>query len=557
MSETAIILFNDQGLETAARLKSLIPQSEIFGLKGRVGECDKSFSKTPETIQRLAADGVTIIGLCAAGILIRALAPILSDKRAEPPVVALADDGSVAVPLLGGLTGANELARKIAEAFGGSAAITASGSRRFGLQLEAPEDGYMLANPEDAKRVTSDILAGASVRLEGRNQWLEESALPIAEHGDVILRTSPYNDPPPQDGLLYHPKSAVVAIDDPYEGAPQDIDPFLKEMRLSPASIAAIILPEGEAAPEPLKRLAAEWKAQIRYAVAPSTFPGVSIHSEHVDGNAPISVGIADHPIDVTRIGRGRGLVSIAGLGPGDAGSMSGDVRQALFDADDLVGYETYLNLVPPGKSGQKRHSSGNRVEIERSRDALDLAAKGRHVAVVSSGDPGIFAMAAAIMEAYEASPERWPGIDIEILPGISAMQTAAARFGAPLGHDFCAISLSDIRKPWATIEKRLTAAADADFVIALYNPASKDRREQIDQAVSLLLERRDRETPVLLGQNLGRDGERTVVTTLGGLDTDIVDMRTIVIVGSSQTRAVEGPSGKVYAYTPRSYGRD
>lgn len=554
MRRTAIILFNDRGMETATRLKTLLSHAEIYGLEGRTEGTDKTFTKTAQTLQQLASEGVEIIGLCAAGILIRALAPILSDKRTEPPVIALADDGSMAVPLLGGLTGANELARNIAKTLNGQAAITASGSRRFGLQLEAPPHGYTLANPEAAKTVTSDILAGASVKLEGNASWLKESTLPLDDHGAVTLKVTPYHDAPPQDGLLFHPRTVIIALDDPKQTSPQAIEAFLDETNIARPSIAALLFPEGQNAPTALCDLARKWNAAIRYAPTPSMLQGIKIHKEHIEETPPIRIAITDEPIKIDKTGRAQGHLTVVGLGPGDLGSMTSDVREALFQADDLVGYETYLNLVPNQKPEQKRHASGNRVEIDRAKEALDLAATGHHVAVVSSGDPGIFAMAGAVMEAYEAEPNKWPGIDIEVLPGISAMQTAAARLGAPLGHDFCAISLSDIRKPWQVIEKRLIAAATADFVIALYNPASKTRREQITQARALLLQHRSDETVVILGRSLGRPAETITITTLRDLDPETIDMQTVLIIGSSLTRTFPDPGGKVYAYTPRTY---
>jgi precorrin-2 C20-methyltransferase/precorrin-3B C17-methyltransferase len=214
------------------------------------------------------------------------------------------------------------------------------------------------------------------------------------------------------------------------------------------------------------------------------------------------------------------------------------------------VGYATYLARVTP-RPGQRVHASDNRVEADRARLALDLAAAGARVAVVSSGDPGIFAMAAAVLEVAEAGGD---GVDVRVVPGVSAMQAAAARVGAPLGHDFCVISLSDQLKPWEVIERRLDAAGAADLALALYNPASRTRKEQLERARAVLLNHRAPETPVVVARAVGSDDESVTITTLHDLDCEAVDMRTLLLVGSSQTRVAPGTNGTPRVYTPRSY---
>jgi precorrin-3B C17-methyltransferase len=246
-----------------------------------------------------------------------------------------------------------------------------------------------------------------------------------------------------------------------------------------------------------------------------------------------------------------NGRLFIVGLGPGHPDWITPEAQRALADATDLVGYAPYLDRVAV-RAGQTRHASENRVEIERARHALALAASGRVVAVVSGGDPGIFAMAAAVFDVVENGDMAWRDLPIEVLPGISAMQAAAARAGAPLGHDFCAISLSDNLKPWETIEKRLRAAAEADFVIALYNPASKARPDRIREAFALLMQHKARETPVILARAVGRSGEKIEITTLAETDASRVDMGSLVLIGSSTTRLIPRTSGRPWVYTPR-----
>jgi precorrin-3B C17-methyltransferase len=227
---------------------------------------------------------------------------------------------------------------------------------------------------------------------------------------------------------------------------------------------------------------------------------------------------------------------------------MTPATSAALAKATDLVGYGPYLDRVPVMRGDQCRHASDNRVELDRARHALSLAASGRQVVVVSGGDPGVFAMASAIFEAVETGEPAWRALDIRVEPGVTAMLAAAAEVGAPLGGDFCAISLSDNLKAWTTVERRLKAAAEADFVIALYNPASKARPHQLGQAFDLLRSIKSAATPVLFVRAAGTAESKVVTTTLGAADGALADMRTLVIVGASTTRQV----GR-WVYTPRS----
>ncbi|MGH3399671.1 MAG: precorrin-3B C(17)-methyltransferase [Streptosporangiaceae bacterium] len=249
------------------------------------------------------------------------------------------------------------------------------------------------------------------------------------------------------------------------------------------------------------------------------------------------------------------GRVTVVGLGPGAAAWLTPEAEAAVAAATDLVGYRPYLARLPE-RPGQQRHASGNTVEARRAALALDLAAAGRRVAVISSGDPGVFAMASAVLEQVAAEPDRWARVPVSVLPGVTAAQAVAARAGAPLGHDYCVISLSDRLKPWAVIADRVAKAAAADLVLAFYNPASRKRTWQLAAVRDLLLEHREPETPVVLGRSVGRPGEQLTVTCLAKLDPAQVDMSTLVIVGSSQTRVHDRPGGPV-VFTPRHYGAD
>ena len=243
----------------------------------------------------------------------------------------------------------------------------------------------------------------------------------------------------------------------------------------------------------------------------------------------------------------------IVGLGPGPAEWMTPEASAAVAAASDIVGYGPYVERLAL-RTGQRAHSSDNRVEMDRARLALKLAAEGREVAVVSGGDPGVFAMAAAVFEAIEED-RQWLNLDIRVAPGVTAMQAAAARLGAPLGHDFCAISLSDNLKPWAIVERRLRAAGEGDFVIALYNPASKARPTRIMQAFDLLRTVKATTTAVAFARAVGRADETLITTTLGEADADCADMATLVVIGSSETRFIARDGARPWMLTPRAYG--
>ncbi len=247
------------------------------------------------------------------------------------------------------------------------------------------------------------------------------------------------------------------------------------------------------------------------------------------------------------------GSLVIVGLGPGSIDLLTPAASRALGAATDLVGYGPYLDRIPETVPGQRRHPTDNRVEIERARHALTLAAEGRKVAVVSGGDPGVFAMAAAVFEAVEGGASQWRELDIRVEPGITAMLAAAAEVGAPLGGDFCAISLSDNLKSWETIERRLSAAATGDFVIALYNPASKARPHQLGQAFDLLRTIKPPQTVVLLVRKAATPETRVIVTTLAEADPALADMRTLVIIGAAGTRLIPRAGQRPWVYTPRA----
>jgi precorrin-2 C20-methyltransferase/precorrin-3B C17-methyltransferase len=276
-------------------------------------------------------------------------------------------------------------------------------------------------------------------------------------------------------------------------------------------------------------------------ALLPS--PAYAARAEGVAAAEPAAVS--------ERAGAAGGEVVVVGLGPAGPQWLTPEAEEELGRAVHLVGYGPYLARVPQ-RAGQRRHASGNRVEAERAVEALELAAAGARVAVVSSGDPGVFAMASAVLEQLDQGP--WDGVSVRVVPGVTAAQAAAARVGAPLGHDYCVLSLSDRLKPWPVIERRLDAAGAADLVLALYNPASRTRTTQLALAQEVLLRHRLPETPVVIARDIGGPDESVRVVTLGELSSSFVDMRCLLIIGSSRTRVAARADGSPMVWTPRRY---
>lgn len=566
MTTIAIVILSELSFETAAQVKNCLPNSSIYGLQQRTKSADQTYSDFGETVRTLFQQGQTIIGLCSAGILIRALAPTLNNKWQEPAVLAIAEDGTSVVPLLGSLRGANQLAQEIAQALESHAAITTTGAIRFQTTLLSPPSSYQLAFPDSAKTFISDILNGQSVRVEGHAPWLETAKLPFDSKADYCIQVTHQVQQPHPQRLTYYSKNIAIAIQlqdnsDIFETI-NSIKNLLVSHQISPNAIALIGLSYEQATQAIIQAIATHFQAPIRL-IRDWSAATVSDLAQQVIGSgskilatdSTIAIAIAEEPIQPETVGQACGQVNIIGLGPGSAAWLTPEARQALQQATDWVGYKTYLNLAEPWRSPQtQRHDSDNRVELDRARHALDLAATGRQVAVISSGDPGIYAMAAAIFEVLEtAENPDWQALEIRVCPGISAMQAAAAQVGAPLGHDFCTISLSDILKPWEIIADRITAAAKADFAIAFYNPVSKTRRWQLEKARDLLLAWRSPQTPVLLARNLGRAQQSTQIIALAELTADLVDMNTVVLVGSGKTRQFDS-AGRNWLYTPRYY---
>jgi len=524
------------------------------------------------------------------GEVMEGAASLVDAFRVRRPVIAL----SVAVPLLGGHHGANALARMIADLLRGTAAITTASDARFGIALDDPPPGWSLANPEDHKSFAAALLDGARVRLLGKAPWLE--SLPQDPQGPLAIRITEAIAPGSDRELVYVPCTLALGVGCERGTSPEELIGLVTDTlgahRLSQAAVAGVFsldLKADEAAVTALGRAldvpvrffsTEELRAESPRLQNPSEIVrrevGIAGVAEAAalaaagpaatlvipkTRSARATLAVARSPAPLVQLpGRARGHLSVVGLGPGGAAWRSPAAVAALVRATDWVGYGLYLDLAADLAGGQAQHRYPLGAEADRVRHAIALASEGRDVALLCSGDAAIYGMASLVSEMLDpASPiavdPARARIELEIVPGISAFQAASAAAGALIGHDFCCISLSDLMTPWAEIESRIHAAAAGDFVTALYNPRSLRRRDQLDRAIAIFREHRTAATPVLTAANLGRSGEHITVAPLAEFDPDGVDMLTIVIIGSRQSRIYRRGDGRLIAYTPRGYG--
>ena len=598
LSPPAVVILDARQVALARRIVAALPGATIHGPASLRDDAEVAYERLGPHLASLFRAGTPIVGICAAGILVRLLGPHLTDKAAEPPVIAVSDDGQSVVPLLGGHHGANRLARAIADTLGAHAAITTAGDAALGFALDAPPPGWRLGEGAQVKAVTAALLAGEPVRLVNEAapaDWLTAGGAPFGDWGRLTLHVTHRSVVPGDDvaDVTLHPAVLALGLGCERGCAPEELILLAKRVLvaggLAPEAVACVASLDLKA-DEPAVNAVADWlgvplrlfdaaalERETPRLTAPSdvVFRAVGCHGvaeaaalacAGADGalampkarSARGTCAIARAPaiIEPARCGRGPGRITVVGIGPGARAWRTPGADAAIADATDLVGYSRYLDLLGPPPTGCARHAYPIGAEEERCRTALALAAEGRRVALVSSGDAGVYGMASLLFELLDGADAepRWRGIELAVEPGISALQAAAARAGAPIGHDFCAVSLSDLLTPWPAIARRLRAAAEADFVVALYNPASGRRRIQLTQALAILAAHRPPDCPVVLARNLGREGEAVSITTLAGLDTDAVDMLTVIVVGSSQTRRMER-GDRTWLYTPRGYG--
>ncbi len=583
--DVALVVLGPAALPAAERARAALGGgATVHGLARRVPGADVLFVDTAHHLRGLFRAGTAIVAFASSGILVRALGPVVADKGVEPPVVAVAEDGSSVVPLLGAHAGGAAIAETLAAAFSIRAAHTTRSEAVHGIALDDPPEGWVVADPRPFKAVAAGDGASPDPAL---------TFLPPLPDGPTPIRATHHRVADGAAVPTYIARRIALGM-----GAERGADPaaavaFVSETlaaaNLDPRAVAVVASLDAKADEPALHAVAASLGAPFRVfdaATLAREEPRLATPSEvvrsavgvagvaeaaalaaagpeatllvpkRVAGQLTAAIALAPAPI-VSPPGRARGHLAIVGTGPGDPALRTAELRAALARADSLVGYSLYLDLVEDLRAPhQSRHDFPLGDETPRVRFALERAGEGREVALVSSGDPGIYAMASLAMELLDAGDlsDAARRVDVTVVPGLSAAQLAAARVGAPLGHDFAFVSLSDLLTPWAVIERRLQAVAEADFAVALYNPRSLRRTDQLTRALDILRAHRPPETPVVIAGSVGRPAERIVHTTLATVDPATVDMLATVLVGASTTRRFTRGDGRALVYTPRGY---
>lgn len=593
-SEAAAILVLTPSALPAARaartaLAAAGMRAEIHGRAERIaaGDVDRVFASVEAHAQALFRARRPIVGLMSTGILMRVLAPVLGSKREDPPVVAVAEDGSAVVPLLGAHPRGRGIAEAVGAAYGTRPAHTTLSEVRLGIAFEEPPEGWVIADPAPFKALAAGLADGVGIDPDPALAFL--SHLP---RGPARVRATVRREADAATVPTYVRQALVLGM-----GAERGADTaaavalaeaVLDEAGADPRAVAVVASIDVKADEAALAAVASRLGAAFRVfsaealareedrlatpsetvraavgvagvaeaaALAAAGAGGRLMVPKRV--GARVTAALAEVPgLADRRAGRARGHLAVVGTGPGAAQWRTSECVNLLAVADDFVGYSLYLDLVEDLRTHQERHDFDLGDEAARVRFALERAGEGRTVALISSGDPGIYAMASLAVELLDTGDisDAARRVALTVAPGVSAAQAAAARVGAPLGHDFAFVSLSDLLTPWEVIERRLHAAADGDFAVALYNPRSRRRTTQLSRAVAILSARRPADTPVVVAASVGRPAERTVHTTLGAFDPETVDMLATVIVGASTTRRLVRGDGTALVYTPRGY---
>ena len=606
MRRPVILCLSQGGLRLAETMAKAV-DGDVHGLASRCPDAPFQFADTIAHIAGLFVAGRPVIGLCAAAILIRAVAPHLGQKQHDAPVLAIADDGSSIVPLLGLHHGALGLGARLVAASGGHLAVTTASNLGDGVSLDTPPAGFRLANEQNAAAAMAGLLAGggAAIDFDDHHPVMTDWLALVKRGDDMRLTITHDHIDPAANQLVYCPQQFILGIgcvrgcdsDELYDFVTAE----LRRQNVNQAAIAAIASVDLKADEPAILALAARLDVPFRvFSVAelekqtanlanPSDVVFAEIGTYGVAEAAALEAAILqtvdaqpslftekqktkdatlalvkmDAPLADQRLLRGRkpGKVMLIGIGPGKSDWRTPEAAKWVQSADELVGYGLYIDLLGAAAAHLPRKDFALGEEEARCRYALETAATGRNVAIICSGDAGIYAMGALVFELLDRSTDDG-GVSaaahrVEVIsaPGVSALQGAAARSGAILGHDFCTISLSDLLTPWASIEARIHAAGAGDFVIAFYNPVSQRRRTQLAAARDILMRYRGGDVPVLLASNLGRPEEQIKFRTLGSLVVDEVDMLTVVMVGSSASKMLDLGRGKA-VYTPRGYAK-
>ena len=577
-------------------LKNLKTSVSIHGLRSRVKKDDVHilFDNTIAHLQKTFLSHSIILGVCASGIIIRAIAPFLRGKWNDQAIIAVDQLGETFIPLLGGHHGANEICRILAKKFKGNAAITTASETFLGISLDEPPNRWKISTKTNTiKNVTSKLITNYMKDKESTHDTIVIKS--DFENCLLMKKNRVCNDSNVDDQIkiTYHRPVLVLGVGCAFGCNKTELISLVintfKKYKISINNIACVVSIDLKMNEYAVHELARYLDVPVRFfsakklehefdrlknpseivfnetgchgvcegaALAAVGKSGELIIAKHKSIHATCAVGYTKNDINPLSIGVPRGQLSIVGIGPGDIAWCTPEAQTLILNASDIVGYKMYLKLIESLCQEKICHSFHIGDEEKRTRHALNLAAKGKTVVLIGSGDPGIYALATLVFELLDSENRSdWNRIKIEVSPGISAMQAVAARIGAPLGHDFCAISLSDLLTPKEDILYRLHAASKSDFVIALYNPSSKKRQDLLIEAKNIFLQYRTPDTPVILGYQVGRVNEKITVITLSKLDIKMVDALTTVLIGSSKTRYIKRGL-KEWIYTPRGYSK-
>jgi cobalt-precorrin 5A hydrolase / precorrin-3B C17-methyltransferase len=590
MNQSVVIILSNLALDLGIRVKNAVPQSELHAMNLNHPDVDCSYDNFSSHIANLFENKYTIIAVCSAGVVIRSLAKLLKNKTEESPVIVISNDGRYVIPILGAHSGGNKISHNISYRINAEAVITNMSDLRLGIALDDPPDGYILGDYKYIKSIASRILNGERIQSLPNISWFNNSQLKVNKQAKLSIDITIEDKISNKDKIIYHPQKLALGVGT-IKGASFDsllklVETTLKNNNLSKHSIALLATIDLKKNEDAINQLAKFYNLPIVYYTkddlnkvlskiekpSQEVFDAVGCYSvseassilaagdnsnlivnKQKYNGTTCAIAISKNIILNSNNKSAKGKLSIIGLGPGDSSWRSIEATHLLEQATDIVGFDGYIKLLDYDKN-KKYHSFEIGQEEERAMKSIELASSDKNVALVCSGDPGIYAMASIVFEMIEFGPDVWKNIEIITSPGISAVQAAAARVGAPIGNDFCTISLSDLMTTQQVILDRVKAAAEADFIIALYNPSSKLRKTLIKKVVNIIRDHRKKETPVVIARSVGRKDEKIEFTTINDIETNTIDMMTLLIIGSSKTRSYFNNLKEQKVYTPRGY---
>ncbi|MTI17705.1 precorrin-3B C(17)-methyltransferase [Rhodobacteraceae bacterium RKSG542] len=589
VSAPVIIVVSPSALPVARIVSALFEGALIHGYSRRsklpVVDYHISFHDLSIHLQDLYEAETPIIGICGASSLIRALAPDLGDKAVEPPVLAISEDGECVVPLLGGHHGANALARKIAEGLESYAALTSAGEAVCGIALNEPPHGWTLANPRDAKGVMARLQAGETAVLRGECDWISESSLPLTSDADIELVASEYVETPCEGRLIYYPHTLVLGLDVEEGVGIAELElavlKALEAERFAIGAVAAIVMDEKLADNAAINELSEKLHLPLRfYSQQERTAwqenrkleqgvsealallgAGVSsrlVGSKQRNDAVSLAIAQASKPLDSEEIGRARGCLSVVGIGPGKECWRTPEASRWLAQADEIVGCAKHLDQVAPLIRGKQRHVFPSGAEHERASFALEHAGKGHNVALVCSGDAGVSNVSALIYDLISRSKDcggvsdAASRVEIKAAPGISQVQALASLVGAPFAQGSCLIPALENDESVDAFLLKLEHALKGDYAIGMNALCAHLAKDKAAQITNLLLRYRDAEIPVVVGVNIGCEGQSIHVTPLSELNIAEVNEGASIIIASSLTQLSRECGGKRFLYTSK-----